>query len=47
MSCVSGCDARQHRLTELTIAEARRGATIWSVLENVVGDHAVSFPACV
>jgi hypothetical protein len=41
---VQGADARQHRLMELTVAEARRGATIWSMLENVVGDRAVPYP---
>jgi hypothetical protein len=41
---VHGADARQHRLTELTFAEAQRGATLEGVLE-VVADHAVPYPA--
>jgi len=41
---VHGADVRQHRLLELTFAEARRGATIWGVLD-VVADHAVPYPA--
>jgi hypothetical protein len=39
-----GADARQHRLLELTNAEAKRGATLWGALA-VVADTAVPFPA--
>lgn len=41
---VHGGDQRQQRLTELTFAEARRGATIWGAL-GVVADRAVPYPA--
>jgi hypothetical protein len=41
---VHGADTRQHRLTELAVAEARRGATIWGAL-GVVADHAAPYPA--